>query len=75
MSVKTAYIIKLVSKDRPEARHYFREFLNRRLIMTSHPALARTFESRETARQFISEGFGFGAENCEIHTYMGRSAQ
>ena len=75
MSVKTAYIIKMVPKDRPEARYFFRAAVARRIVRTSHPALAMTFESRETARDFLSEGWGFGDHKCEIHEYMGASAQ
>ena len=75
MSVKTAYIIKLISKDCPEARYYFRAAVNRRIVKTSHPALAMTFESREEARECLSGGWGFGDLKCEIHEYMGKSAQ
>lgn len=75
MSVKTAYIIKLISRDCPEARYYFRAAVDRRIVKTSHPALAMMFESREEAIECLSEGWDFGDHKVEIHTYMGRSAQ
>jgi len=65
------YIIKLVSRDCAEARYFLRSAVNRRIIKTSHPALALRFYDLETARVFLSEGWGFGDHKCEIHEYYG----
>jgi hypothetical protein len=75
MTVKTVYIIKLVSYRHPNARYFLRANCKRRITKTSHPALARTFATPEKAQELIAEVAHLTGFKWEIETYMGKGAQ
>jgi hypothetical protein len=66
----TVYIIKLVSYRHPNARYFLRANCKRRITKTSHPALARTFATREKAEELVAEVAHLTGFKWEIHTYV-----
>ncbi len=75
MTVKTAYVIKLVSPRYPNSRSFLHSVRARRITKTSHPALARMFETPEQAQELIDAVAYQTGYAWEIHSYMGKGAQ
>lgn len=75
MSIKTAYVIKLVNTRYPSSRNFLHSVRNTRITKTSHPALARSFGTPEQAQELIDAVAYQTGYKWEIEAYMGRSAQ
>ena len=66
----TKYIIKLVSPLYPNRRYFLCSVRSRQITKTTHPALARTFETCEQAQQLIDAVAYKTGYKWEIHSYM-----
>jgi hypothetical protein len=73
--MNTKYVIKLVSPRYPNSRSFLHSVRAKRITRTSHPALARMFETPEKAQELIDAVAYQTGYAWEIHSYMGKGAQ
>jgi hypothetical protein len=72
--MKTKYVIKLVSPRYPNSRRFLRAVQQRRITGTSHPALARSFDTVDAANELIERVAHQTGYTWIVETYIVKGA-
>jgi hypothetical protein len=72
--MKTTYVIKLASAKYPNSRRFLRSVRADRITGTSHPALARSFDTVDSANELIERVAYQTGYTWIVETYIVKGA-